>query len=47
MAGAALCHIRREGLKFLVPVSQEGQLHLLRRGMELMSSQSAFCFFVS
>jgi hypothetical protein len=33
MGGAGICHIQREGLRFLVPVGQEGKL-AQARGMK-------------
>ncbi len=29
MSGAGLCHVEREGLRFLVPVAQEGEFILI------------------
>jgi hypothetical protein len=47
MGGAGICHIQREGLRFLVPVGQEGKLLTTRKGgQKLISSQSPVCVFI-
>jgi AP-3 complex subunit mu len=44
MGGAGICHIQREGLRFLVPVGQEGaSLPYVERG-ELMVVNPLFAF---
>jgi AP-3 complex subunit mu len=44
MGGAGICHIQREGLRFLVPVGQEGaSLRYVERG-ELIIVNPLFAF---
>jgi AP-3 complex subunit mu len=44
MGGAGICHIQREGLRFLVPVGQEGMSSLCIGRGELMIVNPLFAF---
>jgi hypothetical protein len=46
MGGAGICHIQREGLRFLVPVGQEGKLRGSVDIGKLIISQSPVCIFI-
>lgn len=44
MAGAGLCHLEREGLRYLVPVGQEGES--TSQSLSLTYSQSPLCILI-
>jgi len=44
MGGAGICHIQREGLRFLVPVGQEGAFLIYVDRGELMIVNPLFAF---